>query len=222
MIYKKRDIFNISSENSSKQPSPLKGIKKDNNKGFFLKTLSEKELSRNSLPDSLYLNYSYIKTSEKKEIFEIEQKINKEIDIFEEKNIAKYGKSYENKLISKQEINDKKEKQNLYLTNKKNNKKEYNSIDIIINDTFWDLLVNIYRTEGIEIGFQTERRKYSENKYNFNVSLNLDKNKYMMEEQISCICLKSKCLNNYCSCHKSGQICNNNCRCIGCENNNNI
>lgn len=58
--------------------------------------------------------------------------------------------------------------------------------------------------------------------FNSNERNNMDilKNteKFSKEEQISCICLKSKCLNNYCSCHKKNLICNRNCRCIQCNN----
>ena len=99
------------------------------------------------------------------------------------------------------------------------NKEEINNIDLIINDKFFDLLVNVYQSEGIDLGFNNENGKNLEEQNNKLINNNkIDE----IKEQISCICLKSKCLNNYCSCHKIGSICNKNCRCINCENNNYI
>lgn len=34
-----------------------------------------------------------------------------------------------------------------------------------------------------------------------------------------CTCKKSGCLKKYCECFKSGEVCNENCDCIGCKNN---
>ena len=39
---------------------------------------------------------------------------------------------------------------------------------------------------------------------------------------ISCTCTKSGCNKNYCECFKIGQKCSSLCRCIGCENNDQI
>ena len=52
---------------------------------------------------------------------------------------------------------------------------------------------------------------------NINQNINENNNEYINE--ICCICSKSKCMNNYCRCNKNGNICNINCRCLGCENN---
>ena len=148
----------------------------------------------------------------------------------------------------------KKENKNIKIKNHKNlfnnninegeNKKELYPIGLTINDKFFDLLVNVYKNEGIEIGLEDEEEDeeeadededenviISENnndndniikekikEKSFKINRNIYNNKDMNDEQISCICLKSKCLNNYCSCHKKGIICNKNCRCVNCEN----
>ena len=48
---------------------------------------------------------------------------------------------------------------------------------------------------------------------------NSSKNK---KEKIICTCTKSGCNKNYCECFKSGQKCSELCRCISCENNDEI
>lgn len=116
--------------------------------------------------------------------------------------------------------------------NENNNKSKKSNIGLIINDKFYDLLFNIYRSEGIEIGFSDENDEISDEKdkiININylndkflLNNNINNNNDLQNDQISCICLKSKCLNNYCSCHKNGIICNKNCRCVDCENNDNL
>ena len=225
MIYNKKNIFQISSKKTPKKSSSFKKLKTtknfENKQAFSLNSLNQKEFSRNILPESLFLNPSSIETSQKKDIFDIKHNISKESDVFEHKNIKKTSKNNENNIIFKKGIKSNKEEQNIYLNNYKSNKKEKNSIELIINDIFFDLLANIYRNEGIEIGFQNERKKFG-NKANSDFNLNSNNNNNKMEEQITCICLKSKCLNNYCSCHKTRNICNKNCRCVDCENNNNI
>ena len=47
----------------------------------------------------------------------------------------------------------------------------------------------------------------------------LNKNK---KEKIICTCTKSGCNKNYCECFKNGQKCTSLCRCISCENNDEI
>ncbi len=42
------------------------------------------------------------------------------------------------------------------------------------------------------------------------------------KEKIICTCTKSACNKNYCECFKSGQKCSSLCRCISCENNDDI
>ena len=42
------------------------------------------------------------------------------------------------------------------------------------------------------------------------------------KEKIICTCTKSGCNKNYCECYKNGQKCSSLCRCISCENNDEI
>ena len=44
----------------------------------------------------------------------------------------------------------------------------------------------------------------------------------LKKEKIICTCTKSGCNKNYCECYKVGQKCSSLCRCIGCENNDQI
>ena len=44
----------------------------------------------------------------------------------------------------------------------------------------------------------------------------------LKKEKVICTCTKSGCNKNYCECFKSGQKCTLLCRCIGCENNDQI
>ncbi len=148
-----------------------------------------------------------------------EEKADKDILILNKKECKEKDKCNDLVKFKEKEINN----------NKYEN--QINSIDVLINDKFYDLLVNIYEDEGIEIGFKNENDKISGednfNKHNLNINKNNFKNNQILEqnelnnEQISCICLRSKCLNNYCSCHKNGNFCNGNCRCVGCKNNDN-
>ena len=50
------------------------------------------------------------------------------------------------------------------------------------------------------------------------IKINNNNNDIIDNEQISCICLRSNCNNNYCSCHKNNNYCNENCRCVNCRN----
>ena len=49
-----------------------------------------------------------------------------------------------------------------------------------------------------------------------------DEQSKMKKEKIICTCTKSGCNKNYCECFKIGQKCSILCRCIGCENNDQI
>ena len=49
-----------------------------------------------------------------------------------------------------------------------------------------------------------------------------DEQSKIKKEKIICTCTKSGCNKNYCECFKIGQKCSNLCRCIGCENNDQI
>ena len=53
---------------------------------------------------------------------------------------------------------------------------------------------------------------------NYINKINNNNNDIVDNEQISCICLRSNCNNNYCSCHKNNNYCNENCRCVNCRN----
>ena len=105
-------------------------------------------------------------------------------------------------------------------------KKESYPIVFTVNDKFLDMLINIYNGNDNDIIISDNNNNIKENipnkpgndlnvakKYNSCENNVLDNN-----EQISCICLKSNCNNNYCSCHKNNNFCNNNCRCLNCQN----
>ena len=111
-------------------------------------------------------------------------------------------------------------------------KKETYPILFTVNDKFLDMLINIYNNTDNDNDNDIIISEYNnslkenvsnepENNLNNNI---IKKNNYsesnVMDnnEQISCICLKSNCNNNYCSCHKNNNFCNNNCRCLNCQN----
>ena len=50
----------------------------------------------------------------------------------------------------------------------------------------------------------------------------IDEQSKSKKEKIICTCTKSGCNKNYCECFKIGQKCSSLCRCIGCENNDQI
>ena len=50
----------------------------------------------------------------------------------------------------------------------------------------------------------------------------LDEQSKSKKEKVICTCTKSGCNKNYCECFKIGQKCSSLCRCIGCENNDQI
>jgi len=111
-------------------------------------------------------------------------------------------------------------------------KKETYPILFTVNDKFLDMLINIYNNTDNDNDNDIIISEYNnsikenvsnepENNLNNNI---IKKNNYIESnvidnnEQISCICLKSNCNNNYCSCHKNNNFCNNNCRCLNCQN----
>ena len=111
-------------------------------------------------------------------------------------------------------------------------KKETYPILFTVNDKFLDMLINIYNNTDNDNDNDIIISEYNnslkenvsnepENNLNNNI---IKKNNYSESnviennEQISCICLKSNCNNNYCSCHKNNNFCNNNCRCLNCQN----
>ena len=49
-----------------------------------------------------------------------------------------------------------------------------------------------------------------------------DEQSKIKKEKMICTCTKSGCNKNYCECFKIGQKCSSLCRCIGCENNDQI
>ena len=111
-------------------------------------------------------------------------------------------------------------------------KKETYPILFTVNDKFLDMLINIYNNTDNDNDNDIIISEYNnslkenvsnepENNLNNNI---IKKNNYSdsnvidNNEQISCICLKSNCNKNYCSCHKNNNFCNNNCRCLNCQN----
>ena len=102
-------------------------------------------------------------------------------------------------------------------------KRESYPIVITVNNKFLDKLINIYsNNDNISIDNSLEKNESDESENNLNIieknychNNGLDNN-----DQISCICLKSNCSNNYCSCHKNNNFCNDNCRCLNCQNKN--
>ena len=104
-------------------------------------------------------------------------------------------------------------------------KKESYPIVFTVNDKFLDMLINIYNGNDNDI-IISDNNNIKENIPNKPENdLNVAKKNNSCEnnvldnnEQISCICLKSNCNNNYCSCHKNNNFCNNNCRCLNCQN----
>ena len=245
--YNEKGLFPFSLDNPSNNfntniSSPFKNI---NNKQKFEFSSLKKEFSLNTfntfsghkLPDFIYgyPHLSLLESSGQKDYFDYQNNIKKEINMSGQKRIRqKLDKDFENIILSKKK--DKEKEDNYKACNIIG--KDKNTIIYTINDKFFDLLVNIYTKEGID-GIDIEGRKNKNlsgklsfkqhidnvNKNNIiekntNININIkNNNNDNFNEQISCICLKSKCLNNYCRCHKSGNICNNNCRCFGCKNN---
>ena len=249
-INNKKGLFQISSENSSlyfstiisspnklienKQKIVLNFPKITSNLDYCYGNKNSEILYKNP-NNSIQLQNNHIDNeNNKKEVNMIIQKSYSELD---------------NSLLFKKDnkITKIKNNKNFFFhnnINERENKNEICPIGLIINDKFYDLLVNVYKNEGIEIGLEDEDEdkvededengiisEISENnnesdniikdnikEKSFKINRNIYNNKDMNDEQISCICLKSKCLNNYCSCHKKGIICNNNCRCVNCEN----
>ena len=103
-------------------------------------------------------------------------------------------------------------------------KKESYPIVFTVNDKFLDMLINIYNNNDNDIIISDNNIKEHipnkpENDLNVAKKNNSCENNVLdNNEQISCICLKSNCNNNYCSCHKNNNFCNNNCRCLNCQN----
>ena len=104
-------------------------------------------------------------------------------------------------------------------------KKESYPIVFTVNDKFLDMLINIYNNNDNDIiindnnNIKEDIPNKSENDLNVAKKNNSGESNVLdNNEQISCICLKSNCNNNYCSCHKNNNFCNNNCRCLNCQN----
>ena len=233
------NISSPSKKISNKKNFEFSSLKKD----FSINNMNYRTFSGNKYPEFMY-GYPnpphLIESSEKKDFFNYQNNINKDINMSGQKRIRqKLDNEFERILLSKKKDlkrQNQKEKQKEEIFTKK----DKNPIICTISDKFFDLLVNIYTLEGIEIGEEkiymnlSEKNTLSKNTNNNNKnnikekSINFDINQYNNNkdindlDQICCICSKSKCLNNYCSCHKNGNICNKNCRCLGCENNINI
>ena len=214
----------------NKQKLEFSSLRKD----YYLNNLKYSAYSGNKIPDYLYeyKNNQLFDLSDQKEFLGFDNN-KKELYISGHKRInKKLDNEFEGLIFSK---NNEKE------TNNENAKDRYKKghakkkqkypIILTVNDSFFNSLVDIYTNQGIEIGFQYEDKNISQvqnnncdyiNNNNINLKENISNsnlsNSNINSEQISCICLKSKCLNNYCSCHKNGNLCNKNCRCISCKN----
>lgn len=220
---------------TSKKNFEFSSLKKD----FSINNMNYGALSGNKYPEYVY-GYPnpphLLESSEPKDFFNYQNNINKEINLSGQKRIRqKLDNEFEEILLSKKkEIKAQKDKEKQ--KDEIIKKKEKSPIICTINDKFFDLLVNIYTLEGIEIGDEkmdmnlTEKNNLNKNINNnnqnnviekisdFNINQNSNENNEDINDQICCICSKSKCMNNYCRCHKNGNICNKNCRCLGCEN----
>ena len=102
---------------------------------------------------------------------------------------------------------------------KPNKTKEKNySLNVDINNQLYDLLKNIFLTSNENTN---DTIMYSSSlseikKVKIDTGLELDEEKYDLS--ILCMCKKTGCKSNYCSCHKLKKKCNKKCGCIGCEN----
>lgn len=127
-------------------------------------------------------------------------------------------------------------------------KEKINPVIYTVNDEFLDLLIDIYSNKDdsednydkinsvlnklnndndnndIDNNYQCNISDINEDKKDNNSDINNyinkinNNNDIIDNEQISCICLRSNCNNNYCSCHKNNNYCNENCRCVNCRN----
>lgn len=208
-------ISSPSKKDYNKQKFEFSSLKKD----FNTNNYNYAAYSGNKLPDFLYgLPFNqFIELSGQKDFFEYENNLKKELNLSGRKRIRqKLDNEFENLIFPKKNENEKFKNNEKICFEKNNiNKKVKYPIVLTINDEFFDMLTNIYTNEGIEIGFK-KVENFSQKQNNLNDN-NL-KNDNDIINEISCICLKSKCLNNYCSCHKNGKICNKNCRCLECKN----
>ena len=229
---------------NNKQKFEFSSLKKDSS----INNLNYAAFSGNKLPDFIYgyPPNNLTESSEQKDFFDYQNNIKKEINMSGQKRIRqKLDKEFESIELSKKKEKHNEKEQNKLIDNKnekvkeKQKEKDKYPIFITINDNFFNLLVNIYTHEVNEIKEVQEKKNISENTTENIKNINIiDKNNSIGEmtsihsniknnsndnidninEQISCICLKSKCLNDYCRCHKNGSICNLNCRCIDCKN----
>ena len=226
------NITSPSKKISNKKNFEFSSLKKD----FSMNDLNYEAFSGNKYPEYIY-GYPnpphLLESSEQKDYFNYQNNLNKEINMSGQKRIRqKLDNEFEGLLLSKKK-ELKSQKRNENQKDEIIKKKEKNPIICTISDKFFDLLVNIYTLEGIEIGEEkinmnlTEKKNMNKNKnimedkisdFNINQNINENNNEDIID-QICCICSKSKCMNNYCRCHKNGNICNINCRCLGCENN---
>lgn len=86
-------------------------------------------------------------------------------------------------------------------------RKDNNTTIWIMNDKLFDFFFDIYENKKIDMRKLKKLKKLSQKS-----------NKQETNKKFSCICLKSKCLNNYCKCHKNRIICNKKCKCCDCQN----
>ena len=176
--------------------------------------------------DSIIKNFEF--SSLKKEFnfsfpspsLQLMQSSNKKI-FFERDNFDNININNNNEIKGEKNIRQK-------LENEFDNVKEKNQsypIVFTVNDEFLDMLINIYSDKdslSIDNSIKKNESTESENNNSNTVKKITYDNKVLnnnnSNEQITCICLKSNCNNNYCSCHKNNSFCNENCRCLNCKN----
>jgi len=175
--------------------------------------------------DSIIKNFEF--SSLKKEFnfsfpspsLQLMQSSNKKI-FFERDNFDNININNNNEIKGEKNIRQK-------LENEFDNVKEKNQsypIVFTVNDEFLDMLINIYsNNDSLSIDNSIKKNESTESENNSNTVKkityeNKTLNNNNSKEQITCICLKSNCNNNYCSCHKNNNFCNENCRCLNCKN----
>ena len=237
--YNQKGIFPFSLENPELIYSPKNSFlcRKILKQNYDFSSL-KKEFNLNCInysPDFIYgiHNNNLLESSENKDYFDFQNSIKKEINMSGQKRIRhKLDNEFKEILLSKRKAKQNEKHQNIIID--KNEIGKYPTI-ITINDKFFDILFGIYTNDMNEIEDKKENiknnekinEKDDEDHSKENIRNNIvdiknnssEKSNIKINEQISCICLKSKCINNYCRCHKNGPMCNENCRCIDCKNN---
>ena len=205
----------------TKEREELTSLKKD----FYSNNWSYTPYSGNKFPDlsqqKYFFDSSGIKDLNKSFNFNVQKDIKQNLD-----------NKFENLLLSRKKGKEKEDiKFNDMNSTEKIKKTKNISINLAISDSFFNLIENIYKYQELQSEFLQGCHKNNEKKYCntyennktnnilFDITNNQINENTIYNDEISCICYKRKCLNNYCSCHKNGRMCNKNCRCTDCENN---